>query len=254
MVRFERYVAIGDSTSEGLDDPDGAGGFRGWANRLAERIAAAQGSLLYANLAVRGRGAREIKDEQLARAAAMRPDLATVVAGMNDLLRWDFDATRIAADVGEMQRVLVETGAVVVTFTLPDVSRRMPIRGALSTRTAALNHELREVSARTGAKLLDLAAFELSADPRLWSVDRLHLNALGHARTADALAHHLTIAGVGDWWRHPLPAPASGGLMTRIADDLHWGRHYVAPWLWRRLRGRSAGDNLKAKRPALLAM
>lgn len=48
-MHFERYVAIGDSTSEGLDDPDGQGGYRGWSNRLAERIAAQQGSLLYAN-------------------------------------------------------------------------------------------------------------------------------------------------------------------------------------------------------------
>src|SRR5690242_16188799 len=115
---FERYVAIGDSTTEGLDDPDGAGGYRGWANRLAERIAAAQGALLYANLAVRGKRARAIRDEQLAPAVAMRPDLATVVAGMNDLLSLDFDARRIAGDVGEMQRALVDRGAVVVTFTL----------------------------------------------------------------------------------------------------------------------------------------
>jgi len=248
--RFERYVAIGDSTTEGLDDPDGVGGFRGWANRLAECLAAAQGSVLYANLGVRGRGAREIRNEQLALAAAMRPDLATVVAGMNDLLRWDFDASRIAAEVGEMQRVLVEGGAVVMTFTLPDVSRRMPIRGALPKRTAALNHELREVSARSGAMLLDLAAFEVSADPRMWSPDRLHLNAAGHARTAHALAYHLAVPGIDDSWMDPLP-PASRSVVSRIADDLHWGRHHVAPWLWRRMRGRSAGDHLTAKRPEL---
>ncbi|HEX7808937.1 MAG TPA: GDSL-type esterase/lipase family protein, partial [Thermoanaerobaculia bacterium] len=87
MKRYERYVAIGDSTSEGLDDPDGHGGYRGWANRLAERIAAQQGSLLYANLAVRGRTTRQILDQQLALAVAMKPDLATVVAGTNDVLR-----------------------------------------------------------------------------------------------------------------------------------------------------------------------
>ncbi len=52
---YERYVAIGDSSTEGLDHPDGQGGYRGWANRLAEQVAAAQGgSLLYANLAIRG--------------------------------------------------------------------------------------------------------------------------------------------------------------------------------------------------------
>ena len=61
--RFERYVALGDSSTEGLDDPDGRGGYRGWADRLAERIAAHQGGLAYANLGVRGRCAREVRAE-----------------------------------------------------------------------------------------------------------------------------------------------------------------------------------------------
>ena len=56
MREFTRYVAIGDSSTEGLDDPDGTGGYHGWANRLAARVAAARKSpLLYANLAIRGR-------------------------------------------------------------------------------------------------------------------------------------------------------------------------------------------------------
>ena len=107
MKTYARYVAIGDSTTEGLDDPDGAGGYRGWANRLAERVAAHQGSLDYANLGVRGRCAREIKVEQLGPALALRPDLATVVAGMNDLLRGRFVAREIAADIGAIQRALI---------------------------------------------------------------------------------------------------------------------------------------------------
>src|SRR5258705_6415265 len=85
--RFERYVAIGDSSTEGIDDPDGDGGYRGWANRLAQRIADAQGAVLYANLGIRGRLTREILDEQLAPALAMHPDLATVFSGSNDILR-----------------------------------------------------------------------------------------------------------------------------------------------------------------------
>ena len=35
---YQRYVALGDSSTEGIDDPDGAGGYRGWSQRLAERI------------------------------------------------------------------------------------------------------------------------------------------------------------------------------------------------------------------------
>src|SRR6188508_2638351 len=104
MTHYERYVAIGDSTSEGLDDPDGQGGYRGWANRLAERIAAQQGHLLYANLAIRGRTTRQIREEQLAPALAMRPDLSTVVAGTNDVLRRRFEPEVFGADLELMQK------------------------------------------------------------------------------------------------------------------------------------------------------
>jgi lysophospholipase L1-like esterase len=72
LARFDRYVALGDSTAEGLDDPDGQGGYRGWADRLAERIAHHQGGLLYANLALRGRQTREVRGEQLEKALAMK--------------------------------------------------------------------------------------------------------------------------------------------------------------------------------------
>jgi lysophospholipase L1-like esterase len=79
---LQRYVAIGDSTTEGLMDPDGRGGYRGWADRFAEHVARAHGPLEYANLAVRGHDARTVRERQLARAVSMRPDVCTVVAGV----------------------------------------------------------------------------------------------------------------------------------------------------------------------------
>src|SRR3954468_22071038 len=98
-MAFARYVAIGDSSTEGLDDPDGRGGYRGWANRLAARIAAAQSTpLLYANLAIRGRATRAIRDEQLAPALAMKPDLVTLFTGTNDVVRRRFDASEVGRD------------------------------------------------------------------------------------------------------------------------------------------------------------
>lgn len=55
MTPYHRYVAIGDSQTEGVGDGDDRVGLRGWADRLAERLAAANPGLEYANLAVRGR-------------------------------------------------------------------------------------------------------------------------------------------------------------------------------------------------------
>ena len=251
---FERYVALGDSTTEGLDDPDGAGGYRGWANRLAERIAAHQGTLAYANLGVRGRCARQIKDEQLGPALALRPDLATVVAGMNDLLRARFDARTVAADIGAMQRALIDRECVVLTFTIPDISRRLvlpPFDRILALRTQALDHEIRRASAASGAILLDLAAYPLASDSRMWSRDRLHANAEGHARIAAGLAQALALPGSDDAWLSPPPPPRRSGRRHRITEDLAWGRDYLMPWLWKRMRGRSAREELTPKRPSL---
>jgi len=249
-----RYVALGDSSTEGLDDPDGAGGYRGWADRFAERIARHQGELAYANLAIRGRCARQIKDEQLAPALALRPALATVVAGMNDLLRGGFDARAIAADIGEMQRAIVDGGGIVISFTLPDIAARLaigPLARRLSQRTEALNAEIRAVSASTGARLLDLASYPLATDPRLWSRDRLHANRDGHARIAAGLAQLLGLPDTDDGWLAPLPDLPAPPLRDRLGEHAAWARDYFAPWLWRRARGRTAGDDRRAKRPTL---
>lgn len=249
--RFERYVAIGDSTTEGLDDPDGHGGYRGWADRLAERIAALQGSLLYANLAVRGRTTKQIRDEQLATAIAMRPDLATVVSGTNDVLRPRFDEDRIGAMVEEMQRALIDGGATVITFTLPDLREVMPFARLMGVRTEALNDVLRGACARSGALLLDLAKHPVAGDARLWSGDRLHANSQGHARIADALAYTLGLPGTDTSWFDPLPPAPPRSFAEKAAAEIAWGRKFLMPWMWRHLRGKSSGDGREPKRPVL---
>lgn len=122
-MTYMRYVALGDSQTEGLGDGDDVLGHRGWADRLAEHLARAGPGLLYANLAVRGRTAAQIRDEQLAAALELRPDLATVMAGMNDVIRPGFDAARVAGVLEEMFAALVGAGARVVTVTFPDIGR-----------------------------------------------------------------------------------------------------------------------------------
>jgi lysophospholipase L1-like esterase len=251
LRRFERYIAIGDSTVEGLDDPDGRGGYRGWANRLAERIAREQGALQYANLAVRGRKTREVLDEQLGPALAMKPDLAAVVAGTNDILRATFDPEAVARDIERMQRALIEGGATVFSFTLPDLTPVMPLARPLRNRIRAFARALVEAGARTGAVVIDFTAHPVASDPRLWSEDRLHANSLGHARIAEALAHALSLPGADPGWAAALPEPPPRGLYRALGAELAWGRRYLLPWLWRHARGRSSGDGCRPKRPRL---
>jgi len=209
---WQRYVAIGDSSTEGLDDPDGSGGFRGWADRLAEHIARHQGGLEYANLAVRGRATAQIMAEQLPVALSLRPDLVTVVAGMNDLMRPAFDPVAVAAEVGTMFAALVQQGATVLSFTLPDPTPNMPFAWWLRSRVASLNDELLAIGDRVGVIMVDVGGFCHASDPRLWSDDRLHGNDAGHALVAQALAHGLGLPGADASWADPLPAVPPRGL------------------------------------------
>ncbi len=248
---YGRYVAIGDSSTEGLNDPDGAGGYRGWADRLAERIARTQGSLLYANLGIRGRRTRRIREEQLDRALAMRPDLVTLFSGTNDVVSRHFDLNQVAGDIEHMHSALIEAGATVLTFTLPDLASVMPMGRLVSAKVLALNQALREISARTGAVLVDFAAHPVASDPRLWSADRLHANSAGHARIAGALAHALDLPETDTSWSEPLPELPRRSAFERLRAEAEWVGAYFLPWVWRHLQGRSSGDGVTPKRPEL---
>ena len=250
-TRFERYVAIGDSSTEGLDDPDGRGHYRGWADRLAQHIARAQGSLLYANLAIRGRETHRILAEQLEPALAMRPDLVTLFCGTNDVVRKRFDVEATARDVRTMQTRLIAAGATVLGFTLPDLSRVMPLARPVAPRVHALNEALRSVSRETGALLLDFATYPVAEDPRLWSADRLHANSAGHERIAAALAWKLGLPGTDEAWGLLLPAAPRPGVLATLGGEIAWLARWFLPWVWRHARGRSSGDGMAPKRPAL---
>lgn len=252
---FSRYVAIGDSSTEGLDDPDGQGGYRGWANRLAERVAASQSNpLLYANLGIRGRSTRQIRDQQLPAALTLRPDLVTLFTGTNDVVKRRFNANDLHRDVEQMQRALIDQGATVIGFSLPDMSLVMPIARPIAGRIRALNDALRTASASTGAILVDFAAHSVGSDPRLWSADRLHANSAGHARIAAGLAWGLGLPDTDESWSHPFPIPWSRSVGEGILAEIRWQRDYFLPWVWRHLWGRSSGDGRSCKRPNLLPM
>jgi len=252
-VSFSRYVALGDSSTEGIDDPDGAGGYHGWSQRLAERINTAQGGgLHYANLAVRGLTTAEIRARQLDATLAMRPDIATLFCGTNDVTALRFDARAVAADIEYMQRALRDGGATVLSFTLPDLTPLMPLARLIAPRIAALNHALAEASRNTGAILVDFAAYPVATDRRLWSEDRIHANAAGHARIAEALAQALHLPDSNDDWEQPFPVALAQTRRQRCTAELRWMRHHLLPWVWQGATGHSSSQGRNPKRPHLL--
>ena len=209
----------------------GPGGFTGWSRRLAARIAAAQGSVLYANLGHRGWTTREIRERQLAAALALEPDLASVFSGTNDVLRPRFDLAAFAGDVRAMQEVLRAAGATVITFTLPDLSPLLPWARPLAGRIRAMNAAVREACEATGTILVDFAAHPVAVDPRLWHPDRIHANAAGHARIAAALAHALGLPDSDASWADPLPPQPRDGPLWATTRELGWAARYLLPWV-----------------------
>lgn len=248
-MRYSRYVALGDSTTEGIDDPLPGGGFAGFADRLAARLARENPGLLYANLAVRGRKAGQIRAEQLPPALAMEPDLASVIGGINDILRPRVDLPQVIADVEAMIAALRDGGATVLTMTYPDTSPVMPAARPTLGRVFAFNRALREIAERHGAVLLDIERDGL-VDARLWADDRLHANPDGHARIAHAAALALGVEPDEDPWT-PLPPAEQLRRARAWAREAVWAGRYMAPWVVRRVRGRSSGDGIAAKRPEL---
>ena len=261
------FVALGDSFTEGVGDPYPGGtshrgrGYRGWADRFAERLAAGRPGLRYANLAVRGRLVGHVAADQVPLAVAMAPDLVSIAAGGNDLLRpradpdalaqaFDAAVTQLRAAGGE---VLVFTGFDPRTFTFIRL-----IRG----KVAAYNMHLRVIADRRGCRLVDLWSMRVLADPREWAPDRLHLGPDGHRRVALRACEVMGVSADEDW-REPLPprlspeavrSQAAAAWLAARRLDAHWAREYAVPWVGRRLRGVSSGDGAVPKRPEMLPL
>jgi lysophospholipase L1-like esterase len=248
---YARYVAIGDSQTEGLGDGDEIGGYRGWADRLAARLAELNPDLRYANLAVRGKLAGEVHAEQLAPALALEPDVATVVAGLNDLLRRRVDVVAVAGHLAAMFAALTAAGTRVATLTFPNVGRITPLARPLVPRVLALNAAIRAAAARHDVRVVETFPIAVTTDARIWSADRLHANPLGHELIAASVAHVLELPDADDSWTRPLPPMRRPGVVRATATELRWLASFAGPWVGRRLRGVSSGTGRAAKRPDL---
>ncbi|WP_375400399.1 SGNH/GDSL hydrolase family protein [uncultured Amnibacterium sp.] len=245
---WRRYVALGDSFTEGIGDPlpQAPGGHRGWADRVADALAETAPHFAYANLAVRGRLLARILDEQVEPALALQPDLITLSAGGNDVIRPGADPDALAARLAPALARLTDSGATVVLFTGVDVAFS-PVFRSIRGRVAIYNEHLRVLAARTGARIADQWGLTAVHDARLWSADRLHLNELGHREIARMV---LGVLGVATTIPPAEPGPrVPVPWRSARVDDLVWARDYFAPWVVRRLRGTSSGDHVRPKRP-----
>lgn len=237
--RWRRYIALGDSLTEGLCDPAPDGALRGWADRLA-LLLAAQGGLHYANFAVRSKRVRDVSGLQLTRALELRPDLVSILIGANDLVKRRVDVAVLAAELEGAVRQLREMGADVLLVTPFLPGRRAA--SLYTRRFSAFATALTGIAARTGALLIDTDLHPELAERPNWGEDLVHLSSRGHRflayRAGEMLGvPHADALGALDAALHE-HEPIGAGV---------WWRRHALPWVWRRLHGRAAGDGRIAK-------
>ncbi len=198
------FVALGDSITVGMGDPAPGGGWRGWAALLAGTLPQPE----VHNLAQLGALAADVERVQLPAAAALRPDLASVVVGINDTLRGDFDPERTGASIDRTVAALRAAGAQVLTVRLPDPGQMFGLPGALARplarRMRAVNAVVDEVARRHGTVHLDAARDPATYERRYWSVDSC-------IRTSAATASS-PVASTPCW---PRPGTRSAPARTR---------------------------------------
>jgi len=238
-VRWRRYVALGDSLTEGLCDPGPDGTLRGWADRLA-LLLAARGGLRYANLAIRSQRVADVCGPQLERALELGPDLVSILVGANDLVKARVDVAALAEMLERAVVRLRASGAAVVLVTPFLPGRRAA--SIYARRFAAFATELVGIAARTGSILVDTDLHPELGERPYWGEDLVHLSSRGHRflayRVGEVLSvPHADALGALDAVLHE-GEPIGAGL---------WWRRHALPWVWRRLHGRSAGDGRVAK-------
>lgn len=260
---WRRYVAVGDSFTEGLcdEDPDRPGRYLGWADRLASRLAEVHpdgADVGYANLAIRGRLLGQIVAEQVPAALALSADLVSLVGGANDLLRPGVDVDVLAEHLDAAVARIRASGADVLLATQVD-----PVGaaffGRLRGRYATFSCHVHSIAIRHGCHVLDLWGLPQLRSSRMWAPDRLHLSSRGHQLVAQAAGAALELfparfaAGIGVPVAEPTDDGPGPSLPRRVVHHAGWASEHLLPWIGRRLTGRSSGEHVTAKRPQLAA-
>ena len=239
---------MGDSFTEGVGDwnrklPNGV---RGWADRVAEKLAKAEPGWEYANLAVRSKRLRHVINEQLEPALAFRPTLITLYAGGNDILDFGTDIDALMEDYEYLVASLAGTGATLLLFTGFDV-KVSAVLEPLKKRNRVYNQRVRELAEKYGAILVDYWCFDAFHDQRMWSSDRLHMSKAGHKYLAARVLDHLGVPhkiSPKDW-----EPPAKLTLKEWERLQRRWVHDWVFPLLGRKLRGVTLGDHLGPRWP-----
>ena len=249
-MKFTRFIACGDSFTEGMCDEIVDGQYRGWADRIADVMAQHSDGFTYANFAVRGKLIHQVASDQVPIALKYVTGSETLFsfhAGANDVLRPNYKPEISLPLYTKTVRQIAESGATVLLFTVLERTDRTGKTADLwASRFAEFNKNVRAVAAEIGAIVADANEEGLLSDRRFLADDRLHLNVIGHDRVAQGILEKLGLP-FDETWRKPLPQAPKLSRRMRYASNAKWLATFLLPWVWRRLRGKSSGDGRTGK-------
>ncbi len=250
MARYTRFIALGDSFTEGMQDEKVNDQYRGWADRVAEALASQTPGFTYLNLAVRGKLVGQVIDDQIPVALKWIEGPSTLVsfhAGANDLLRPSYDLNVVLPRYREAIKVIAATGCQLMVFTaIERVAKSGKMQEIWVERFSAFNKNVREMAAQYNAIVLEATNDPDIGGRRFLDKDRLHLNSAGHHRVAQGVLQK--IGGPHDpHWREDLPPLPRRSFFAKVYDDVRWFLTFLIPWMSRRIRGVSSGDGRSPK-------
>jgi lysophospholipase L1-like esterase len=247
---FDRFIALGDSMTEGMTDEIIEGNYRGWADRVADVLATERNNFTYLNFAVRGKLLKQVVEEQIPKAIKYIDGKNTLVsfhAGANDVLRPNYKPEISLPQYERGVAALTDAGATVIVFTVVDkVDGKGKTADLWHQRFSAFNENVRAVAKKYPVILFEAKDAEFLNDRRFLAFDRLHMNAEGHRRLAQAVLAGLEKPHDKNW-REPLPPARKKNKFISTAITTAWIITFVIPWIWRRVRGKSSGDGRSGK-------
>jgi hypothetical protein len=179
--------------------------------------------------------------EQVDAAVELNPTLVTIYAGANDILRPKIDIDDLLVEYDAGIRKLSANGATVVMFTGFD-SRGSKVFSTTRGRTAIYNELVRGIAGDHGALLVDYWRFSEYYDWGMWAQDRMHMSPAGHTNMAKRVLtvlehdHSIEVPPMT-----PVPTPSR---TEAFRANARWVREFAAPWVVRRVTGKSSGDGL----------
>jgi len=175
------YVAMGDSFTAGIDPSAPR-----WPDELARSLGAH-----YVNLAEAGATSKQVEEDQLERALALKPDLVTLVCGANDVLystRPDEEeyAARLSRMFDRLRRE--QPHVMILTATYPDITQFLDLRPRSRSRVergmSRFNAACRAVARRHHVVLLESFDHPETKNRSTFAADGFHPSAEGHRAAA----------------------------------------------------------------------